>query len=391
MRDISERRALEVDRQRAEADRNIFLAAISHDLRTPLNAIVGFTDLLARSELDTEQRHHVGLCRSASQTLLGLIDTVLELSRLEAGRVELRDERFNLPAFLTTQIGLLQPMAEEKGLSLIWSLEPDMPGWVRGDPVRFGQVLYNLVSNALKFTETGSIRVDGARSTCGRLMFTVADTGPGIPEADQGRIFDAFCQGGPVLARKEGSGLGLKICQELVRLMGGTIQLVSTPGVGTTFRFTVTLPSAEPDRAEAAAVPQEAVDTEAPVGQGLWVLVAEDDPTNALLFQKLLEQAGCHVTVVGNGREAVRHWQRASPDLVLMDLQMPEVDGREATRRIRAREAEDWLPRTPIALVTAHALDSFQQECFRIGCDAYLTKPLDRAELWQLLARVRAA
>ncbi len=390
LRDISERRALEEERQRTLEDQRMFLAAVSHDLRTPLNAITGFLDQLAHSELDPRQHHHVELCQAGSHTLLGLIDTVLELSRLEAGRVQLSEEDFDLRAFMDTQLGLLVPLAEQKGLRLEWPSGTEAPCRVHGDPVRLGQVLYNLVSNALRFTESGHIRVHVERgSSEHELAFTVTDTGAGIPEEDQPHIFEAFRQAGPALARKEGSGLGLKVCKELVELMGGRISVESQPGYGTRFRFTVAMPPAT-SATPLLYTPEEAeVDTSAPVGAGLRVLVAEDEPTNALLVNNLLEQAGCaQITCVQNGREAIEHWQQASPDLVLLDLQMPEMDGREALRIIRSQEAKHALARTPIALITAHALEHFQQECFGLGCDAYLNKPLERKELWLLLARI---
>ncbi|MBK1736227.1 hypothetical protein CKO15_13330, partial [Halorhodospira abdelmalekii] len=386
---------VEEARQRTLDDQRMFLAAVSHDLRTPLNAICGFHDQLAHSDLDPQQHHYVQLCQAGARTLLGLIDTVLELSRLEAGRVELREEDFDLHLFMDNQLGLLAPLAEQKGLRLEWSLSTELPCRIHGDPVRLGQVLYNLISNALRFTEAGSIDVHVERgSSEGDLLFTVTDTGAGIPEEDQPHIFDAFRQAGPVLARHEGSGLGLKICKELVELMGGRISVESEPGHGSRFRFTVAMPPALATVAPAASAPPSKVgkvDTGAPVGAGLQVLVAEDKPINALLVRNLLEQAGCtKISCVENGREAIEHWQESRPDLILLDLQMPEMDGREALRQIRAQEAEHELPRTPIALVTAHALEHFQQECFGIGCDAYLHKPLERTELWLLLARTRA-
>ena len=393
LRDISERRALEEERQRTLEDQRMFLAAVSHDLRTPLNAIHGFLDQLAHSELDPQQRQHVDLCRAGGQTMLGLIETVLELSRLEAGRVQLSEQDFDLCEFMNAQLGFLAPLAEQKGLYLEWSSSNDVPCRVRGDPVRLGQVLYNLVSNALRFTETGGIRVQVERTSFeNELHFTVTDTGTGISKEDQPQIFEAFRQAGPALARKEGSGLGLKVCKELVNLMGGDISVESEPDRGTSFHFTVMMPPAASATPAQHTFQEAEVDTTStPPGSGLRVLVAEDEPTNALLIQSLLTQAGCEeVTWVENGREAIENWEQSRPDLILLDLQMPEMDGREALRHIRAQEAEHALAHTPIALVTAHALEHFQQECFGIGCDAYLNKPIERKELWLFLARVQA-
>ncbi len=397
LRDVSERKALEEARERAHQDRKAFLAAISHDLRTPLNAVVGFTNLLGRTELSATQRRYIDLCRTASETLLGLIDTVLDLSRLEAGRVRLRDEAFDLHAFLESQIGLLQPMAGQRGLALEWVVDPDVPQHVRGDATRLGQVLYNLISNALKFTQQGSIRVDVRHGGGARVDFAVRDTGPGIPQEAQERIFEAFSQGGPLFLRQEGSGLGLKICRELVRLMGGEIGVESELGGGSTFHFDVRLPADGPDEAEGLSRTAsangnlaEAESLDQPVGTRLRVLVAEDDPTNAYLVQTLLEQAGCaEVYLAENGQEAVDQWQRRGPDLVLLDMQMPILDGAEAARRIRTLEHEQERSATPLVVLTAHALDSVREQCLAIGCDEYLTKPLDRAALWRVLAGVQ--
>ncbi|ABM61130.1 ATP-binding protein [Halorhodospira halophila] len=388
--DITERMELEQARAQADRDRTTFLAAVSHDLRTPLNAVVGFTGLLQDTELDAEQRRYVELCRTASQTLLGLVDTLLSLSRLEAGEMQLECAPFDLRAFLEDEVGLLEALAAEKGLSLSLHIDPAVPGWVEGDAVRFGQVLYNLANNAIKFTEQGSvvITVEPADGD-GLLRVAVRDTGPGISEADQKRIFRAFTQGGDVFRRQEGSGLGLTICKELVRLMGGDLGLKSAPGAGSTFQFTARLPAVEPSAADGAEA-TVAVDRSHPqADRPLRVLVAEDEPTNALLIRTLLEQRGCQVTVVEDGQAAIDHCAAERPDLVLLDVQMPSVDGCQALGRIRQHESQIGAARTPVVMCTAHAVEQIWADCARQGSDYILTKPIDRDELSRVLAWVR--
>ncbi|MCG5538662.1 ATP-binding protein [Halorhodospira sp. 9622] len=388
--DITERMELERARKQADRDRSTFLAAVSHDLRTPLNAVVGFTGLLEDTRLDDEQRRYVELCRTASQTLLGLVDTLLSLSRLEAGELRLEREPFELRAYLADESKLLEALAAEQGLALTLTVDPAVPEWVEGDAVRFGQVLYNLANNAIKFTEQGSVTITVAPADGDdRLLVAVTDTGPGISETDQQRIFRAFTQGDDVFRRQEGSGLGLTICKELVRLMGGELGVQSTPGAGATFHFTARLPATEPpadgDAAPAAAPTAKGAATDAP----LQVLVAEDEPTNALLIRTLLEQQTCRVTVVEDGEAVVAQWERERPDLLLLDVQMPGMDGCQALGILREREAQRGWSRTPVVMCTAHAVEQVWEDCARQGSDATLTKPLDRDELVRVLEWVR--
>ncbi len=383
--DNTERVAAERARAQADRDRQTFLAAVSHDLRTPLNAIYGFTDLLQATELTGQQREYLDLCRSASEKLLALIDTLMDLSRMESGRLALHDEPFELAELIERQLGVLRAVAEEAGLELRVRQAPGTPQWVRGDATRFGQVVHNLISNAIQFTERGEVVLEVAPQGGGWLYVAVHDTGVGIAPEEREHIFKAFVQGNPGFRRQPGNGLGLRICEQLVRLMGGRLAVASEPGRGSSFYFTARLPAAEPPAEESAAAPPSGQ------GAGLRVLVAEDDPTNALLIQAQLELAGASPTLVEDGSQAVTAWQPQAWDLVLMDVQMPELNGPDAVRAIRAREVEEGGARTPIVALSAHAVDQVREECLAAGCDDYLTKPVDRRRLAVLLAEIAAA
>lgn len=421
MRELLHGRVLaEKARAEADADRRTFLAAVSHDLRTPLNAVKGFTDLLAETDLDDRQRHYIGLAQSGTERLLALIETLLELSRVEEGRVQLQQRCFDLHAAVFEQARFLQELAAEAGLSLSIRIEDAVPRWVEGDPVRLGQVIHNLLSNAIQFTERGWIDLHVDWESPQTAAVTVRDTGCGIRPEDRARLFKAFSQGQAAFRRTPGTGLGLKICRELVRLLGGEIELESEVGYGSTFRFTAVLPPrtepgaqedlkppgapAEGARSEAKDLPpvrrKEArpePESAAPIDQvetgptPLRVLVAEDEPANALLIQTQLELLGCQVRLAENGREAFEQWQADVPELVLLDVQMPEMDGPETARAIRDAESVRGCSRTPIAALTAHAVDAIRQTCLDAGCDAYLTKPVDRTALERLLRRVGKA
>ncbi|MBK1725498.1 PAS domain-containing protein [Halorhodospira neutriphila] len=373
----------------AERSKTDFLNAVNHDLRTPLNALTGFLELLADSPLAAEQRRHLELCRSAAKRLRGLIDTLLELSQLQAGKIALQPEAFELRPFLDEQLALLHLQAERKGLELTSTVDPALPRWVRTDPTRLGQVLLNLLSNAIQYTEQGSVRLHVAADGDGRARAAVTDTGPGIDPRMQERIFQAFDRAG-CGDRQQGSGLGLAIARELAGLLGGELRLDSEPGAGSTFTLTLELPAAAPpaESGEAGAGDEE---LPALVGAGLRVLAAEDDAANALLTQALLERLGSSAELTEDGREALERWRQSAPDLVLLDLQMPRMDGLEVLEAIRAEEALHGLGRTPVAVLTAHTLDEPQQACCRAGCDAYLSKPLQQQGLHRLLAWVQRA
>ncbi len=379
-----------------------FLATVSHDLRTPLNAIIGFMELLRDAKLSGEQRRYLELSRTAGENLIALIDTLLDLSRIEAGGAELQCRPFDLQQLLGDQLDLLRIQADEKGLHLELTWDDDVPRWVCGDPARLWQIIGNLIGNGLKFTERGGVHLHVARGEGDRLVFAVKDTGIGIPKEEQESIFNAFSQGNGIARRYGGSGLGLKICREFARLMEGEVWVESRPGEHTTFYLAAVLPETEAAAPEAAGHVRSAFETPLPQlpdaapaddatlpGQGLTVLVAEDEPVNTLLIRTMLEQAGCRVETVDTGRKAVQEAARQPYDLILMDVQMPEMTGDEATREIRRMESERGRPHTPIIALSAHAVESIQQNCLEAGCDAYLTKPVQPAALHGLLTWTR--
>lgn len=388
--DITARKESEWAREQAERERREFLAALSHDLRTPLSALIGLNDLLADTDLDEQQRHYLNLSRTAGETLLARINTILDLSRLEAGRVEILPEVFDLRSYLQDQVALLRTLAQRKGLELELELGESLPYRVYGDATRIGQVIYNLASNAIKFTDQGGVRLEVAFFAKDQLEVKVSDTGPGIAAEEQERIFGAFVQAGGVEKRKEGSGLGLRICRELARLMGGDVALDSTLGKGSVFTFTARLPAAEQrsvdDLAQDAVEEGTAADD---VDRELEVLVAEDDPSNALLLCELLKRFGCRPVHVENGLDALERWRYSKPDLLLLDLQMPGADGRTVAYQVRQIEAEQGRRRTAVAILTAYPPSALEEVCEQIDCDQLLYKPIDKQALKGVLDWVR--
>ncbi len=388
--DIGERKRAEAEGEQArrlaeQASRakSEFLANISHEVRTPLNALMGLTRLLMESPLNAEQQNWLALMDSSAHALLGLLNDVLDLSRIEAGKLSIERVRFDLHDVLQDAGALYAEQARAKPLDWSMEMQPGLPRHMQGDPGRLRQVLTNLLSNALKFTPRGgSIRVTaGATSaaTGPQLRLVVQDSGVGISPRQQATIFDAFTQADASTARRfGGSGLGLAICSRLVRLMGGEIGLQSALGQGST--FTVTLPL---DDAPAADKPSLTAPSEpdgmAQAGDrfaGLRVLVAEDHPVNELLMRQLLQRLGCTVLLARDGEQAVAQWSQGGVDLVLMDVQMPGTNGLQATQRIRALETARGQPHTPIVAVTANAMSGDRDACLAAGMDGYTPKPV---------------
>ena len=404
-RDISDRkktetelqaRAAEMARLKTEAEnasraKSEFLANVSHEIRTPLNGILGFTNLLSASELAVEQREYNDAVRSSAEHLLSLINDLLDFSRIEAGRLELDSVPFSVRTCVDEAVTPLLPLAEAKGLEMCVDVSEAVPQWIQGDPNRIRQILLNLMGNAVKFTKDGSVAVrvvvvedsrsggDGGGSA---LQFAVTDTGIGIPEAQRQLIFEPFRQAdGSITRRFGGTGLGLTISSRIVALMNGRIWLRTCEGVGSTFYFTVPLIPA------VMAVVGSRDFQCGPVPStrtGLAILVGEDNPLNQRLIRRLLELRGHRVTICDTGEAVLRTRRDNEFDLVLMDVQMPEMDGLEATRRLRAEEAYTGS-RIPIVAMTACAMAGDRDKCIRAGCDGYLTKPLDVRELDHLL------
>jgi len=361
-----------------------FLANMSHEIRTPMNGIVGMAELLASSRLDDRQRRYIEALHRSADSLIDIINDVLDLSKIEAGRLELAAVDFDLRASVAEVIELMRVRAEEKGLALELTFEDTVPRQVRADPIRLRQVVTNLVGNAIKFSERGSVCVSVAqepRADALALRFEVADTGIGLTPEQCGRIFEAFTQADASHARKYGgTGLGLAISRELVELMGGRIGVTSAPGRGSKFWFTAMVERAA--GSDAATTPEPL----APLSGH--VLLVEDNELNLVVARGMLEAVGLTVSVAMDGREAVQAVSRHRYDLVLMDCQMPELDGFAATQQIREREsAAGASARATIIALTANAVAGDRERCIASGMDDYLAKPLRMADLHGMLRR----
>jgi signal transduction histidine kinase/ActR/RegA family two-component response regulator len=378
--------------EQANAAKSQFLANISHDLRTPLNGLLGMVEALSMEPLQPRQARHAASALRSGKVLLELISGILDFSRIEARRLELEAQPFSPQTVLHEVEELLGGLAQAKGLALALRLAPDLPPMVVGDAARLRQILINIVGNAIKFTSQGHIVVAAAVEPASAggvtLRFAVRDTGIGIPGPQLAAIFDPFAQvDGSNTRRFGGAGLGLSIARELVGLMGGQISVESVLGVGSTFTFTVLFGEAAavvPLRAAPAAMLPIAAPSAPPGGAGMRVLVVDDSATSREVARFFLEQAGCLVAEAEDGRQALARLQHAAYDLILMDRHMPEMDGVEATRRIRRGEAGHAAGSTIIGL-SAGALQSERDACLQAGMDGYLTKPVSFGQIGNLV------
>jgi PAS domain S-box-containing protein len=384
-RDITEEKKLAELRlakeaaERADRAKGQFLAHMSHEIRTPMSGALGLLALLNRTPLSDEQRRLAELAQSSTESLLRVIDDILDYSRIEAGRLTLEEATFDLPAALAAVGELLSFSATSRGIELRLELGGGLPRWVVGDAGRLRQILINLLGNAIKFTDRGSVTLWARLTSEGeRIFFEVADTGCGISQEQLARLFQPFSQGDPSLARRHGgSGLGLVIAQRLVQAMGGEIRVVSRLGEGSRFSFSLALrPGAAPATDAGASATQGAACT---------ILVAEDDPINRLVVERMLAHLGHRVTAVANGSEVLAALDAAPFDLILMDCQMPELDGFETTRRIRA--LPDARARIPIIAATAHAMAGDQERCLAAGMTDYVSKPYREQNLVDAIVR----
>lgn len=378
------RQSLEQAERLADSKRQM-VATLSHEIRTPLNGILGMTQLISRSKLNAQQASQLALLQRSGRHLLGLVNDMLDLARIEAGKLSIDREPLALREVIDEVCQLLSGRAAEKGLRFERQLSPALPNCVIGDAARIRQVLHNLVGNAIKFTDTGSVRVEVCCESEQLLRFDVHDSGEGIAASELERIFSPFEQGrSEGMRRREGTGLGLAISLELARAMGGDLRCVSTPGQGSVFSFTLPwLPCAALQQDEVLAAP-----TELPALQGR-VLLVEDCPVNALVALSMLERCGLEVIQAEDGEQALAQLAGQPFDLVLMDCQMPGLDGFETTRRWRALEATDssGRPAVPIIALTANAGSGDRQRCLDAGMNDYLTKPFELEALATLVHR----
>ena len=375
----------------ATSAKSQFLASMSHEIRTPMNAIIGFSDMLADEDLNRKQKENVNIIRESASSLLNLINDILDFSKIEAGQLNVEITDCSLGKLLNSLESMMKPQAMQKSLDFQIGQGNDLPAHIQSDPYRLQQCLVNLVSNAIKFTDQGHVYVETSLHEGNNqhlIRFDVEDTGIGIPQQNQATVFESFTQADGSIARKYGgTGLGLTITRQLAELLGGELTLTSEPGKGSI--FSLVIPTGVDMSKQVLIDRHNEIDHSAeesgkmePRGFSGKVLVVEDVETNQILIEMMLSKMGLEVTIAEDGNQALQKVLSQSFDLILMDMQMPHMNGYEATRVLRRQGYK-----TPIVALTADAMKGDDQKCMEAGCDGYLTKPIDRRELPRMLAK----